>query len=382
MSASDTKITTVGTSDGVFAADTFLHPEGSQAAATQTGFAPPVGPPPALPPSQGGIAGSSGDEGPQGGSGAVTIVPDIADDPRPRRNVALVGYTTSREETPYRDPAWERWGMNNLHKHKDIGAQIDTFTRWYDLHVTDPDDLDADDNTPLGDRAHLAWLREEHPFPIYLMDPFEGVVQDADGEPLLSLAERTGFPSAVPFPKLQILSQFMRYFTNTVSWQIAHAIFDALHDDTTVFSKLGLFGIDMATGTEYAAQRPSVEYFLGLAQGLGVQLLIPPSSDLLKAAELYGGEDENSGMRAKVSTRLRELHEQKEHIEQQLMQGQSILASVCGAIDSFAYIQGVWVPPIAGKDGRDKVLVPAGSVSPVAQMIAEGEKRDRETKKE
>lgn len=307
------------------------------------------------------------------GSVFAGIGPASAADDRPHRKIGIVGYTTSREEAPYADASWEFWGMNNLHKHAGVKENVERYSRWYNLH--DHAEIES------ADPEHYAWLKESHPFPIYMMDPQEGVDRLGDGAPMPSLAERTGFPSVVPFPRLAILSQFMRYFTNTVAWQIAHSIYEALFDEGYIYSDLALYGIDMATGTEYAAQRPSVEYFLGLAQGLGVELHIPPSSDLLKAAELYGGEDENFGMRAKVATRLRELHEQKAHIETQLEQGQMMHASVCGAIDSFAYIQGVWLPPTKGEAARDKVIVPAGSLTPVAQMIAEGEKRDRETKK-
>ena len=270
--------------------------------------------------------------------------------------------------------------MNNLHVQPEIAAHIDRFTRWYNLH--DLTDL-AKPEEQGGDPTHLAWLQQPHPFPIFLMDPMEGVLVTPDGDPMPSLAERTGFPSAVAFPKLQILSQFRRYFTNTVSWQLGHVIFEALHDDSYVLTDVGLFGIDMAIGTEYAAQRPSVEYFLGLMEGLGVQLHLPAASDLLKSAELYGGEDTQSGARAKVSTRLAELQGQKEQIESQLAQGQAIHASVCGALDAFMYMRDVWYPPAQGGPGaRDAVIVPAGAASPVAKVLAEAEARDRNPKKE
>src|SRR5690606_15826703 len=103
-------------------------------------------------------------------------------------------------------------------------------------------------------------------------------------------------------------------------------------------------------------------------------------SDLLKAAELYGGEDENSGMRAKLAQRLRELESNKAAIEQQVQQLQAAHASTCGSIDTIRYIQGVWVPISAGPGKRDAVKVPLGSLSPVAEMLAVGEARDRHAK--
>src|SRR5690606_4942105 len=130
------------------------------------------------------------------------------------------------EEAPYGDPSWELWGMNNLHLMPDIDPT--KFSRWYNLH-----DLThlADPNHKDGDVEHHAWLQSWTGCPVYIMDPFEGVETDVDGTPLPTLAQRTGYPAAVPFPKAQIIPRFPRYFTNTVSWQIAHAIYEAMTEE-------------------------------------------------------------------------------------------------------------------------------------------------------
>lgn len=335
------------------------------------GAQPPSQPPTAV----GGVSGpgdsDDGSQGPTAGTVRTLVPVDDDEDPRPKRRVAILGYTTSLEEAPWGNPEWELWGMNNLHTRM-TPEQVAQCTRWYQVH--------SEAEIQAVGVEHVAWLKEAHPFPIYMIDPVEGITHAPDGTEIRSLAERSGRPAAVVFPRAQLLTHFMRYFTNSVSWEIAHLLFEALYDDEYVLADLALFGIDMAVGSEYADQRPSVEFFLGLAQGLGVNLHIPESSDLLKAAELYGGEDEHSGLRAKCDQRLRELHEQKAHIEAQVAQAQGMHASICGAIDSFSYIKGVWLPPRGSGDARDKVVVPAGSLSPVAQMIAEGEARERHAK--
>lgn len=297
----------------------------------------------------------------------------------PQRKIGMVGYTTSREEAPYDDPEWELWGMNNLH----LALPEEKFARWYNLHVGSPASIAklALPKEKGGDPEHLAWLQQEHSFPIYLMDPLEGVLETPDGNPVPSIAERTGFPSARTFPKIQILGQFIPYFTNTVAWQIAHAMFEGMSDNSRALTDIGLYGIDMATGTEYSKERPSVEYYLGLIHGCGLELHLPAASDLLKSAELYGGDDSLAGPRAKIQTRLRELNEQKANLEQQLGQGQQMLAQVQGAIDSFAYIGGVWFPnAAAGPDGRDKQAPAPGSGGAVGQLLADLDARERAPK--
>ncbi len=64
-----------------------------------------------------------------------------------------------------------------------------------------------------------------------------------------------------------------------------------------------VIGLKTSTGTfiaegfgthnsEYAQQRPSCEYFVGFARGLGVTVHIPPQSDLLMAPYRYGYDDD------------------------------------------------------------------------------------------
>jgi hypothetical protein len=61
---------------------------------------------------------------------------------------------------------------------------------------------------------------------------------------------------------------------------IAHAI----RDDV---DRLELYGVDMASGTEYAYQKAGTEYMIGLAIGRGMDVYIPPKSFILNAP-LYG----------------------------------------------------------------------------------------------
>jgi hypothetical protein len=56
------------------------------------------------------------------------------------------------------------------------------------------------------------------------------------------------------------------------------------------FKEIHLYGVDMAVSTEYDEQRPSCEYFIGLARGRGIKVYIPEESHLLKVRYKYGYE--------------------------------------------------------------------------------------------
>ena len=77
------------------------------------------------------------------------------------------------------------------------------------------------------------------------------------------------------------------------------------------YKTIGLCGVDIAldgvTGeTEYAHQRPSVEYYIGLAEGRGIEIVIPEVSELLRCGYLYGWDNPSVG-RQKYVERARQL---------------------------------------------------------------------------
>ena len=227
--------------------------------------------------------------------------------PVPNPAVNIVGFAPSWENTPW-DGGAELWGMNALHK----VAPDKPWTRWYQLH-------DLDEHHAKDKDEHVAWL-------------------NGSGLPIVMWEEHVNkYPevvNAVAYPREAIVEMFGRYFTNTVSWMIAHA----LYEDREA---IGVYGVDMAQDSEYGHQRPSCEYFIGWARGKGVDVTIPENSDLLKAPFLYGIEDPGP-MRKKMVARQKELAERKNSLEGQINQGQVQLHQVLGALEDTQYWLRAW----------------------------------------
>lgn len=252
--------------------------------------------------------------------------------PRTKRKIGIIGYTGSRRLAPYGDPEWELWGLNNLHLAEDI--DVTKFDAWFDLHPR---------TDIVKDEVHRRWLEGGSAgLPCFVWG-------DSNGEP------PADWPKAVAFPQQHILESFPPYFTNSISWMTALAItlLQQRADEAGVGldeCELGVWGVDMATDGEYAAQRPSCEFFIGVAMGLGLQVTIPESSDLLKAASLYGLE--TSPMLAKIDERIHEInltiqamsqaHAQHEAEARQL---EANINAGRGAIDQLGYLRGVWFQP-------------------------------------
>ena len=89
-----------------------------------------------------------------------------------------------------------------------------------------------------------------------------------------------------PFPTAVIINikdrRYRSFFSTTVSYMLATAI-----DEN--FESVELIGIDLSLTEEYRNQRPSVTYFVGLAEGRGIKVSISKGSPLL-SSPFYGIE--------------------------------------------------------------------------------------------
>jgi hypothetical protein len=160
----------------------------------------------------------------------------------------------------------------------------------------------------------VRWLREQPP------------VGHPDHKPIFMRELFADIPAGVRLPLEDLTTFFFGsrgwppYWASSIGFMLGMAIMagrDAqmrpVSDEAV--SWIGLYGIDLAASSEYADQRPNAEYFIGLAQGLGIQIEIAPGSALLKNDHVYGFEtrEEKEGVNglAFLRTRLAELEEQR-----------------------------------------------------------------------
>lgn len=153
----------------------------------------------------------------------------------------IIGKGPTRKNAPHTFDG-EVWGLNDLQDDR-------KFTRWFELHHA---------------RRWNAKELAARDIPVYMQEHYPEI------------------PLSVPYPLERITRKYGRYMTNTVSYMLALAIDEG-------FKTILMYGVDLVTNEEYRNQKGSVEYFLGLARGLGVDVFIPRGSALLKS-KLYGYE--------------------------------------------------------------------------------------------
>src|SRR3989304_3655853 len=186
---------------------------------------------------------------------------------RTREDLAFVGFAaTTRNLAPYQNPSVEIWGLNEAHRQ----PWMRRWTRWFQIH----EKWDYTKQEGKAYKEHWEWLKQKHPFPIYM--------QEIDPE----------VPSSVAFPLDEVCQTFLaqahrgneqiKFFTSSYSYQMALALLLG-------FDHIGSFGYEMATDTEYRYQRESTSFWIGLAMGLGKNIYLPPGCRILRG-ELYGYE--------------------------------------------------------------------------------------------
>ncbi|HYM22024.1 MAG TPA: hypothetical protein VEU08_02410 [Vicinamibacterales bacterium] len=188
------------------------------------------------------------------------------------RRIALLGFARSYQDAPFTDESVCIAGMNELYK------LIPRWDVWFELHDTGYLGKTARAETPNEPTRHLEWLK----------------AQPAD-KPIYMLKRWAEIPASVPYPLEAMIATFGRYFTSTVGYMLAWAITEIVQQRTDPKVPepgewIGLYGIDLASGTEYAQQRPNAEYLVGYARGLGIQVEIPEHAAICHADGLYGFE--------------------------------------------------------------------------------------------
>lgn len=170
----------------------------------------------------------------------------------------------------------EVWGMNMLH-----GVpwyKVEDTARWYQIH---PKSYFITFNKG----THWKWLKEDHGFPIYMQQILDDV------------------PNSMQYPLHEIQNKLLgnlcrgekkvkKLFSSTMCYQIAQALYED-------YKLIEIYGINLAEKGEYAHQREAMAYWIGKADGMGVEIWLPETCALL-VQPLYGYDEIRSGITGEI----------------------------------------------------------------------------------
>ena len=250
---------------------------------------------------------------------------------RPLRGstLAISGFSeTTRHLVPFDDPTVEVWVCNRL-------PLQPGFKRW-DRHF---------------DPHPLSWSKINHHEDNWRT--YEEWLNKSFGESLIYLAaldpDTTTVPNAVPFPRDEVLADVKReYMASAIGWQLGLALL--LHTRYGSPTRIELYGIDLRSAAEYEYQRPNAEWLCGIADGRGIEVVIPKESALLNADgrsplygfEIYSGNYGMGSMEKALEERIKEIDAKMVELRNHNNDTVAELATWNGALqDSKAWLERV-----------------------------------------
>ncbi len=91
---------------------------------------------------------------------------------------------------------------------------------------------------------------------------------EEDKVPVMMLDHYDQYPTSVKYPIDEIIGIYKSdYFSNSISYMIAYALYVGA-------TKIDMYGVNMGTQSEYVYEKGSVEFWIGMAMGLGVEVKI------------------------------------------------------------------------------------------------------------
>lgn len=192
--------------------------------------------------------------------------------------IALIGSAPSSVGlAPFSDPEWLIWGCSPGAYPRCPRADV-----WFELHRWQPPVIGrADLQVPWFTPEYCQWLALRPR--VYMVEAVPEIPHSM----------------ALPFDALR--NRYGDYFfSSSLAWMMAMAIETIrelrdlpLKDAATgevqpEKHSIGLWGVDMAADEEYRDQKLGCAFFIQIAMSLGIEVVLPPQSDLMRPPPLYG----------------------------------------------------------------------------------------------
>lgn len=269
---------------------------------------------------------------------------------REKNRVYIVGTASTKDLVPWDDKEAEFWGVNNLY-----GVTLKNergtchYDRWFEIH-----NIWQDERTKKMMRRGAEDFRGQP-----VLDYLKGIAtlnctvyMQKHWPELIPLSIQYPLEEIVKFfqEKIGLELPLCRYLTNTITYEIVLAVYLG-------FQEIEVWGVDMQAGTEYAWQRPSCEFWLGVAAGMGVKIHIPQQADLLKCRFVYGFEErQQDQFKEKLEKIRKDMKIKRRELEVRHADDQRSIQQLTGAEQVVTEIQQIW-----SNLGDDLVIQKRGS---------------------
>lgn len=227
---------------------------------------------------------------------------------------------------PFQDDGYEIWGCS-----PGFWAVAPRATRWFEVHRWEPGQ---------------AWFSPEY---VQFLTNFKG--------PVYTGARIPEIPNHVVYPLDEIEAEFSSYFlSSSLSLMLALAIkeiekYRKVHPEHDPNEDvIGLWGVDMAAGEEWASQRPGCQFFILEAMRRGIGIYLPPESDLMRPMPVYGISEWDHNY-IKLTTRAREINSMTQEAQRIVQENTQRLATLAGESHMLDFFVKTWTSPYGMQHG-------------------------------
>lgn len=171
------------------------------------------------------------------------------------RRIAIIGSAPSSIQlVPWHDQTLELWACS-----PGAAGHLKRVDRFFELHRWEP-------GKAWFPVDYMTWLANCR-CPVYVFD----------------MAMAPTVKTAELYPKEPMVQRFGPwFFTSSVAWMLAMAISEGV-------SEIYFYGVDMSADEEvYSQQKAGCHFFISVARAMGIRVIAPPESDLMRPTRLYG----------------------------------------------------------------------------------------------
>ncbi len=229
---------------------------------------------------------------------------------------------------PFSDPSFAIWACSpGAYPHL---ARVDAF---FELHRVEFGEVGKPHTQkPWFSPEYVQWMGKQT-CPIWMREPVPQIPTSR----------------ALPIERLTMAFGNL-WWTSSIAYMLAMAIEAIIEERKTPLGTDGkarppdaiaLFGVDMSATEEYGFQRAGCQRFLEIAGTLGIEIMVPPESDLMRPMPAYGLM-ESEHWHIKLMARQRELTARMNNAQATMKNAEIEFHMVRGALDDLDYIMKTW----------------------------------------
>ncbi len=236
---------------------------------------------------------------------------------------------------PFSDPTFQIWACSpGAYPHL---ARCDAF---FELHRVEFGEVGKPHTQkPWFSPEYVQWMGKQS-CPVWMFEPVPQI------------------PTSRALPIERLTQKFGNlWWTSSIAYMLAMAIeaiiedrkalAEAIHKDgrppqpDRVQDTIALFGVDMSATEEFGYQRAGCQRFLEIAGTLGIEIMVPPESDLMRPMPAYGLM-ESEHWHIKLLQRQRELTARMNNAQATMKNAEIEFHMVRGALDDLDYVMKTW----------------------------------------